>query len=91
MAQKEVAKIRHKCRIRELKDVKDTSKAFFKKLKAKHRKETISKLIDEDGSEITHSQHLMQKCVDYYTKLLNVSKDESSERQQAMDVIRDFN
>ncbi|MCO5612430.1 hypothetical protein L7F22_066697 [Adiantum nelumboides] len=56
IAKLEVAKHRHKCRIRELSDSNDTSKGFYNKLKSKHRREGFHTLSAEDGSETTDCQ-----------------------------------
>lgn len=87
IAQREVSKSRHKCRIRELADCNDTSKAFYKKLQAKHRREGFNMLIAEDGSESTDSQHIMQETVSYFEKILNSPADTCAERQFAIDIM----
>lgn len=70
IAESEVARARFKCRISQLEDTHDTSKGFFKKLKAKHKSKALTKLISEDGTVITDGQKLMQKCVGTLRKFL---------------------
>ncbi|MCO5608143.1 hypothetical protein L7F22_062349 [Adiantum nelumboides] len=87
IAKLEVAKHRHKCRIRELPDSNDTSKGFYNKLKSKHRREGFHTLSAEDGLETTDCQQIMQASVEYFEKILNVTKDESLGRQKAIEVM----
>lgn len=75
--------------MQELADTNDTSKAFYKKLHSKHRRESFKTLIEEDGSETTDSQQIMQTCVEYFTKILNAPKDDSIERGQAIEIMLD--